>query len=234
MRPRYCSTCRPRPRWRCSPSFRAATPAHGCELVLRGFRSAALITLAGMILALLLGPTLLPVVFGAEFDASVTPFLLLLPGALGFVAMAVFSSGLAASDATGALVSWSRGVTRDRAHPALPAHSDVRRLRGCGRRQHRVPRRWRGIGCSVSTECTVRLVAARPSAPWRPRRAARARPPAAQRSGRGFPPRHGCVAEHQSRERSGSHRPRRSFAPEISRSWAISIPTDNEMPMQAA
>ena len=83
------------------PVVSRSDPGARAELVLRGFRSAGLITLGGMILALLLGPALLPVVFGAEFDASVTPFLLLLPGALGFVAMAVFSSGLTASELPG-------------------------------------------------------------------------------------------------------------------------------------
>ena len=98
------------------PAVSRSDPGARSELVLRGFRSAALITLAGMIVALLLGPTLLPVVFGAEFDASVTPFLLLLPGALGFVAMAVFSSGLAASalpgrSSLGPVVSLVLGLT---------------------------------------------------------------------------------------------------------------------------
>ena len=98
------------------PVVSRSDPGARTELVLRGFRSAALITLAGMILALLLGPTLLPVIFGAEFDASVMPFLLLLPGALGFVAMAVFSSGLAASalpgrSSLGPVVSLVLGLT---------------------------------------------------------------------------------------------------------------------------
>jgi O-antigen/teichoic acid export membrane protein len=40
---------------------------------------------------------LIPVVFGSEFSASVTPFLLLLPGLVGFTAMIVFSNALVAA-----------------------------------------------------------------------------------------------------------------------------------------
>jgi O-antigen/teichoic acid export membrane protein len=90
-------------------------PRAGVEVVLRGFRSAALVTLGGMLVAALLGPPLLPLAFGSEFQGSVTPFLLLLPGALGFVAMSVFSSGLAASSlpgrsSLGPLVSLALGL----------------------------------------------------------------------------------------------------------------------------
>jgi O-antigen/teichoic acid export membrane protein len=83
------------------PVVSRSDPSLRVELVLRAFRSAALVTLAGIVVAVLLGPPLLPLVFGADFEASVTPFLLLLPGALGFVAMAVFSSGLTASSLPG-------------------------------------------------------------------------------------------------------------------------------------
>ena len=44
---------------------------------------------------------LLPLVFGEAFDASVAPFLWLLPGALGFTAMIVFSNALVAHSAPG-------------------------------------------------------------------------------------------------------------------------------------
>ena len=54
-----------------------------------------------MLVAAALGPPLLPVVFGPEFQASVAPFLWLLPGALGFTAMGVFSSALVASSLPG-------------------------------------------------------------------------------------------------------------------------------------
>ena len=71
------------------------------DLVLRAFRSAALVTLGGVLVAAVVGPPLLPVVFGPEFRASVAPFLWLLPGALGFTAMSVFSSALVASSLPG-------------------------------------------------------------------------------------------------------------------------------------
>ena len=45
----------------------------------------------------MLGPPLIPLVFGTAFSASVTPFLLLLPGLIGFTALIVFSNALMAS-----------------------------------------------------------------------------------------------------------------------------------------
>jgi len=48
-----------------------------------------------------LGPVLLPAVFGSAFDGSVEPFLLLVPGAFGFAATAIFSSALMASSSPG-------------------------------------------------------------------------------------------------------------------------------------
>ena len=71
------------------------------EQALRAFRSAALVTGAAALVAALVGPVLLPLVFGEAFDASVAPFLWLLPGALGFTAMIVFSNALVAHSAPG-------------------------------------------------------------------------------------------------------------------------------------
>ena len=71
------------------------------EQALRAFRSAALVTTAAALVAALLGPVRLPLVFGDAFDASVRPFLWLLPGALGFTAMIVFSNALVAHSAPG-------------------------------------------------------------------------------------------------------------------------------------
>jgi O-antigen/teichoic acid export membrane protein len=71
------------------------------EQTLRAFRSVALVTAVGVIAAALLGPTLLPAVFGASFSESVGPFLWLLPGTLGFAAMTVFSNALVASPSPG-------------------------------------------------------------------------------------------------------------------------------------
>lgn len=64
---------------------------------LRAFRSAAYVTLASMVVSAILAPPLIPIVFGSSFHASVTPFLLLLPGLIGFTAMIVFCNALIAS-----------------------------------------------------------------------------------------------------------------------------------------
>jgi O-antigen/teichoic acid export membrane protein len=64
---------------------------------LRAFRSASFVTLASMLASAVLAPPLIPIVFGPSFHASVTPFLLLLPGLLGFTAMIVFCNALVAS-----------------------------------------------------------------------------------------------------------------------------------------
>ena len=71
------------------------------EQALRAFRSAAVVTVAAGLVAALVGPVLLPLAFGEPFEASVTPFLWLLPGALGFAAIAVFSNALVGASAPG-------------------------------------------------------------------------------------------------------------------------------------
>lgn len=88
------------------------------DRVLGAFRSVALVTAAGSIAAATLGPPLLPLVFGDAFDDSAAPFLWLLPGALGFAAMAIFSNALVASGApgrssAGPLVSLAGGLVLD-------------------------------------------------------------------------------------------------------------------------
>jgi len=64
---------------------------------LRAWRSAAFVTLASLGLSALFAPPLIPIVFGTPFHASITPFLLLLPGLIGFTALVVFSNALVAS-----------------------------------------------------------------------------------------------------------------------------------------
>jgi O-antigen/teichoic acid export membrane protein len=71
------------------------------ERTLRSFRAAAILTLGSILAAALLGPLLIPQVFGSDFDGAVEPFLLLLPGALGYAALTVFSNALLASRAPG-------------------------------------------------------------------------------------------------------------------------------------
>jgi O-antigen/teichoic acid export membrane protein len=88
------------------------------EQALRAFRGAALVTAAAALLAAAVGPVLLPLAFGPAFEASVAPFLWLLPGALGFAAIVVFSNALVAASSpgrssVGALVALAVGVALD-------------------------------------------------------------------------------------------------------------------------
>jgi O-antigen/teichoic acid export membrane protein/peptidoglycan/xylan/chitin deacetylase (PgdA/CDA1 family) len=68
---------------------------------LRVFRLTMLATTAGVAAAAVTAPLLLPLVFGSRYEHAVTPFLLLLPGAFGFVAISVCSSALVAAGAPG-------------------------------------------------------------------------------------------------------------------------------------
>jgi O-antigen/teichoic acid export membrane protein len=71
------------------------------DRTLHAFRSVALVTAGSLVVAALLGPVLLPIVFGSAFDGSVEPFLLLLPGAMGALLLAIFTNALVASSAPG-------------------------------------------------------------------------------------------------------------------------------------
>jgi O-antigen/teichoic acid export membrane protein len=77
----------------------AARSAEGPRLegTLRAYRSAQYVTLASIVVSAAVVPPLIPLVFGASFHASTTPFLLLLPGLIGFTAMIVFCNALIAS-----------------------------------------------------------------------------------------------------------------------------------------
>jgi O-antigen/teichoic acid export membrane protein len=68
---------------------------------LRAFRSVIFVTAVGVGAAALLGPVVLPAVFGDAFDESVIPFLWLLPGTFGYAASAVFSNALVGSSSPG-------------------------------------------------------------------------------------------------------------------------------------
>jgi O-antigen/teichoic acid export membrane protein len=83
------------------PLIARMEPARRGEQTLRAFRSVVFVTAAGVGAAALLGPVLLPAIFGEAFDESVVPFLWLLPGALGFAGSAVFSNALAGSSSPG-------------------------------------------------------------------------------------------------------------------------------------
>ena len=83
------------------PLVARAHPESRRDQVVGAFRSVGLLTLVAVGLGSVLGSLLLPLVFGAPFEASVAPFLLLLPGTFGFLALSVFSSALLASGASG-------------------------------------------------------------------------------------------------------------------------------------
>ena len=71
------------------------------DRTLRTFRSAAVLALGTMVVAAGLGWIAIPAVFGADFEGSVEPFMWLLPGALGYTALSIFSNSLLASRAPG-------------------------------------------------------------------------------------------------------------------------------------
>jgi O-antigen/teichoic acid export membrane protein len=79
------------------PAVARRAGPEGVTPTLRAFRAVALVTACLSVLAAALGPPLIPVVFGAAYAGSVAPFLWLLPSALGYAAMTVFSYVLLAS-----------------------------------------------------------------------------------------------------------------------------------------
>jgi O-antigen/teichoic acid export membrane protein len=83
------------------PLIARTEPARRGEETLRAFRSVVFVTAAGVAAAALLGPVILPAVFGDPFQESVGPFLWLLPGTFGFAASAVFSNALVGSSSPG-------------------------------------------------------------------------------------------------------------------------------------
>jgi O-antigen/teichoic acid export membrane protein len=83
------------------PLVARADPALRTGRVLAAFRAVTLVTAGGIAVAAAAGPELIRLVFGAGFHDSAAPFLWLLPGALGFAALALFSSALVASSAPG-------------------------------------------------------------------------------------------------------------------------------------
>jgi O-antigen/teichoic acid export membrane protein len=100
------------------PSLARTEPAGRSEHTLRVFRLTGLLTIATIVVAAVLGPLLIPLAFGEDFRGSVVPFLLLLPGALGFAALRVFSGALVASglpgrSSLGPAVALAAGVVLD-------------------------------------------------------------------------------------------------------------------------
>jgi O-antigen/teichoic acid export membrane protein len=80
------------------------------ERTLRIFRVLSLMTLAAMACFAAVGPALIPLVFGAPYQASTGPFLWLVAGTLGFVASVVFAQALFAISAPG-LTSFAQIVS---------------------------------------------------------------------------------------------------------------------------
>ena len=76
------------------PLITRSAPRERHERALRAFRSLLIPSAATVLAAAALGPIVIPVVFGTAFAASVGPFLLLLPGTMGYVVSSVFSSSL--------------------------------------------------------------------------------------------------------------------------------------------
>ena len=83
------------------PFVAGSPPGVRAERTLRVFRSVAVVTAGSLVAAALLGPVLLPIAFGGAFDGSTVPFLLLLPGAMGALLLAIFTNALVASSAPG-------------------------------------------------------------------------------------------------------------------------------------
>ena len=85
---------------------------------LRTFRVLLALTLPVVLVGAIVGWPLLPVLFGSAYEPSVTPYLVLLPGALGYVASGVFSGALVSStrpvlSSLGPLVSLVVGLGLD-------------------------------------------------------------------------------------------------------------------------
>ncbi len=79
------------------PAVAAGEPASRLERTLRAYRAILLLTLALVVVAAALGPLLLPLVFGEAYRPAVVPFLILLPSAIGYATMSVFTGSSLAS-----------------------------------------------------------------------------------------------------------------------------------------
>jgi O-antigen/teichoic acid export membrane protein len=83
------------------PAVARAEGLSKVERTLRTFRAAAILTLCTIAVAAALGWIAIPLAFGSDFGDSVEPFMWLLPGALGYTALSIFSNSLLASHAPG-------------------------------------------------------------------------------------------------------------------------------------
>jgi O-antigen/teichoic acid export membrane protein len=92
--------------------------ASAVQRTLRTFRAASVLTLASAAGAAAVGWFAIPLVFGEDFRGSVEPFMWLLPGALGYAALSIFTNALLAARApglssTGSAVALGAGVALD-------------------------------------------------------------------------------------------------------------------------
>ena len=83
------------------PQIARTEPADRDAAVARVFRLTMLVTALASVVAVIVCPFVIPAWFGSEFQESVKPFLLLVPGIAGFVALNVFSSALVGSSRPG-------------------------------------------------------------------------------------------------------------------------------------
>ena len=74
------------------PVIARASAEDQSDRTLRAFRILMVITIPGTAIAMALGTVALPLLFGERYEDSVSAFLLLAPGAIGYTAMTVFSS----------------------------------------------------------------------------------------------------------------------------------------------
>ena len=83
------------------PAIAVSDATNRSERTLAVLRMVSLLTLPLVVLAAVLGPTVLPAVFGSAYEGSVAPFLWLLPGTFGFIAITVLSNALLGSGSPG-------------------------------------------------------------------------------------------------------------------------------------
>ncbi len=83
------------------PAIAVSDETSRSERTLAVLRMVSLLTLPLVVLAAVLGPTVLPAVFGSAYEGSVAPFLWLLPGTFGFIAITVLSNALLGSGSPG-------------------------------------------------------------------------------------------------------------------------------------
>jgi O-antigen/teichoic acid export membrane protein len=84
-----------------TPATAAASRSVQVAATLRAFRVVMVLTGVIAVPAAVLGPVLIPLVFGAPFEPSVMPFLFLLVGTFGWAGVSVFSGGLLAAATPG-------------------------------------------------------------------------------------------------------------------------------------